>query len=204
NPYWTVPTRLAARDFLPRLKRDPEQVARQGIRLYSGWSETDRQLDPASIDWQSVTPSNFPYKLRQDPGPYNALGRLKFVLPNRVAINLHDTPSRHLFNSDVRTFSSGCIRVEQPLELAAYLLAGQDGWTHARLQNQVDSGQRKVIHLREKQDVHVVYWTAWVDHEGTLCFREDIYGRDRQMLQAIKSRQNKQASISSGARSLDG
>jgi murein L,D-transpeptidase YcbB/YkuD len=118
--------------------------------------------------------------MRQDPGRGNALGRIKFMFPNRFSIYLHDTPARHLFQKTVRMFSSGCIRLEKPLDLAQRLLAvGNSGWDAQRLQSALRRGTTQSITLPEPVPVYLVYWTAWVDEEGRVQFRNDIYDRDR-------------------------
>lgn len=129
NPYWNVPPSIAKKDILPRVKRDPGYLVRRSIRVFSDWSGNARELDPWSIDWSRFNSSYFPYKLRQDPGPQNPLGRVKFMFPNKYSVYLHDTPSRGLFDHPVRAFSSGCIRVEKPVDLAAFLLGDDPKWT---------------------------------------------------------------------------
>ena len=185
SPYWNVPTSLATRDILPKVQKDPDYLQQQGIHVFSDWSENARELDPLAIDWSQISSAGFPYKLRQDPGPMNALGRVKFMFPNRFNVYLHDTPHRELFDRTVRTFSSGCIRLERPLELADYVLRGADGWSPGRIRSAVDGGQRKVVRLPEPLTVFLVYWTAWVEKEGMVHFRDDVYGRDKLLREAL-------------------
>ena len=142
-------------------------------------------MPPDSIDWASATPGNFPYTLRQPPGPDNALGRVKFIFPNEHAIFLHDTPTRELFTADERTFSSGCIRVENPLELAAVLLAGQPEWNRERVQQVVDAGHTETVFLQEPLPVLIVYWTVSVGAAGDLRYARDVYGLDAPVLAAL-------------------
>ena len=126
NPYWEVPPSLAAKDKLPLIRRDPGYLAREHMRVLQGWGERPRQIDPASVDWWRVA-TPLPYRLRQDPGPWNALGRVKFMFPNVHDVYLHDTPARELFAHAERGFSSGCIRLQDPLALADWLLADASG-----------------------------------------------------------------------------
>lgn len=182
NPDWNVPETILREDMIPRQRENPDFLASQNIRVLAGWQPDAPQLDPADIDWQAIDPERFPYRLRQDPGPGNSLGRLKFMLPNEYDIYLHDTPARHLFAETVRTFSSGCIRVEQPLALAAYLLATTGGWDAVGLQALIDSGATETLRLPRPVPVYILYWTAWVDDEGRTHFVDDIYGLDRSML----------------------
>jgi len=184
NPYWNVPPSLAVRDILPKVLEDPQYLQKQGIRVFSDWTENAQKLDRSAIDWAEVGGRGFPYKLRQDPGPHNALGRIKFMFPNRFNIYLHDTPHREHFPLSVRAFSSGCIRLEEPLDLAAYVL-GDLGWTPEQIRQAVDSGSRRVISLPHPIPVYLVYWTAWVETDGTIHFRDDVYGRDKLLRTAL-------------------
>ena len=127
----------------------------------------------------------FPYRLRQAPGPKNALGRIKFQVPNRHDVYLHDTPSRGLFWRDERTFSSGCIRVERALDLAERLLAADEAWPRRRIEETIASGETVSVRLPAPLPVYLLYWTAWVDRDGALQFREDVYGRDAAILAAL-------------------
>src|SRR5690606_5336869 len=124
-----------------------------------------------------------PYQLRQDPGPTNALGRSKLMFPNNHASYIHDTPSKNLFERDSRFFSHGCMRVQDPEALAEMLL-GDQGWTRDRIRAQIDSGVRKVVNLKTKIPVHITYLTAWVNKDGTVHFRNDVYDRDPQLAAA--------------------
>jgi murein L,D-transpeptidase YcbB/YkuD len=135
-----------------------------------------------------VTKENFAYKLRQDPTNSNALGHIKFIFPNEFSIYLHDTPARELFNKTKRTFSHGCIRIENPIELAAYLLTDNSRWTYEKLTEAVNSKENKTILLSDPMKIHILYWTAWVDKDGTVNFRDDIYGRDRQLNIALNEK----------------
>jgi murein L,D-transpeptidase YcbB/YkuD len=142
-------------------------------------------VDPAAIDWKSATPANFPYTLRQAPGPDNALGRVKFLFPNEHAIFLHDTPSRNLFALDQRAFSSGCIRVDRPLELAAVLLEGEPGWSAERVAREVDSKRSRTVTLEQPVPVLIVYWTVSVGRDGAVRYAPDVYGFDAKVLGAL-------------------
>jgi murein L,D-transpeptidase YcbB/YkuD len=186
NPTWEVPHSIAVRDILPKIKEDPGYLDRQGIRVFGSWSGSASAIPPGAIDWTSVTRNNFSYRLRQDPGPQNALGRVKFMLPNRFAVYLHDTPQRNLFERSRRDFSSGCIRVEAPVDLAAYVLRGNPKWTREAILSAIESGKTRTVLVPEPIPVHLLYWTAWVDAEGELCFRDDVYGRDGPLDEALK------------------
>jgi murein L,D-transpeptidase YcbB/YkuD len=144
-----------------------------------------RPLNPAGIDWQKYNAGNFPYVLRQEPGPENALGLVKFIFPNEHFVFLHDTPSKSLFNQEARTFSSGCIRVQNPFELAELLLSDQPGWTREKMAAAVESGETRTVYLTEPVPVLLLYWTAFPGEDGVCNFREDVYDRDRAILEAL-------------------
>ncbi|MDX1644460.1 MAG: L,D-transpeptidase family protein [Thermoanaerobaculia bacterium] len=188
NPFWEVPTKLAVQDKLPEIRKDPAYLERQGFVVLQGWGESQRRVDPATLYWTALGRGNFPYRLRQDPGPLNALGRVKFMFPNRFNVYLHDTPGREVFASFERDVSSGCIRVERPLELAEWLLAGAERWDRAAIDRAVATGRETVVPLAEPVPVHLLYWTAWVDADGTVQFRRDIYGRDALLATALAGR----------------
>ncbi len=185
NPYWYVPRTVLRQDFLPALRRDPGHLQRLGIQVFSSLAGQGRRVDPFSVDWHAVDEERFPYVLRQEPGPNNALGRLKFMMPNSYGIYLHDTPNRKLFERTVRTFSSGCIRVEDPVKLAQYALAGQPEGARRSLEGQLAAGRPRQIALREPLPVYLVYWTAWVEADGGVAFRDDIYSRDLGMSEGL-------------------
>lgn len=167
NPAWNVPASIVRNDLAPRFARNPDYAERQGFRLASG----TRRI--GEVDWRSAPAEG----IRQEPGPRNALGRIKFNMPNRRAIFLHDTPHRHLFTARKRAFSSGCVRVEDPLELASRL-AGYGESGPDRLAAAIDTEETRSIRFGRTIPVQLVYFTAWVDREGQVQFREDIYGKD--------------------------
>lgn len=177
NPYWEVPPSLAVEDKLPLIRRDPGYLAREHIRVLQGWGPTPLQIDPASVDWHRVG-SVFPYRLRQDPGPWNALGRVKFMFPNAHNVYLHDTPARALFGQAERSFSSGCVRLQNAPALAEWILAGHPRWTPQALREALASQDTRTVHLPEPVPVYLLYWTAWVGADGAAQFRRDIYDRD--------------------------
>ena len=184
NPYWNIPGKIARKDILPKVVSDPHYLTRQGIRVFDSWDRQARELDPTGIMWESLSSRYFPYRLRQDPSDVNALGRVKFMFPNPQSVYIHDTPGKALFNREERHFSSGCVRVETPLDLAQYLLDSQ-GWDRTRLEAAMINKRRQTVVLDDPIPVHLVYFTAWVDTDGTVHFREDIYDRDRDLLTAL-------------------
>jgi murein L,D-transpeptidase YcbB/YkuD len=148
----------------------------------------DRQghsVDPAGIDWSRYARGGFPYTIRQDPGPENALGRIKFMFPNKHAVYLHDTPGKELFKRTQRTFSSGCIRIEDPWGFAELLLDDDPLWNRERVSEAVDSLKTRVIRLRSPVVVILLYWTVDVDKNGDVLFKQDIYDRDPPIIRAL-------------------
>ncbi len=188
NPSWEVPYRLAVRDKLPEIINDPDYLSRLGFVVLEGWGAEERRVEPGDVDWQALSASDFPYRLRQAPGPENALGRVKFMFPNEHNVYLHDTPTRGLFAEEARAFSSGCIRVENPIELAEWLLGGPNRpavMTSNEIQEILDEGKETTVRLGEAVPVNLLYWTAWVEEDGTVHYRHDIYGRDEPLIEAF-------------------
>ncbi len=181
SPYWHVPYTIATEDKLPLLRRDPYSLRRQGIRVFAD----GREIDPGTVDWHSVRKGNFPYTLRQDPGSGNALGGIKFMFPNKHAVYIHDTPDRYLFQRDRRAFSSGCVRTDAPYELADYLLRNQPEWNNERIVAASRQGRERRVDLTESIPVYLLYWTAWVNEDGSVEFRQDIYDHDRTLARAF-------------------
>jgi murein L,D-transpeptidase YcbB/YkuD len=186
NPDWNIPIRIAVEDILPKARRDPGYIARERIRVFANWSRDAAELDPAGIDWSKITPQNFRFKLKKDPGAHNDLGRFKFMLPNKFSVYLHDTTSRRLFERNVRSYSSGCIRVEKPFDLAEYVLRDAPAWTGDAIRAAVASGERRTAVLPKRIPVHLLYLTAWVDGEGELQFRIDPYRMDPALDRALR------------------
>jgi murein L,D-transpeptidase YcbB/YkuD len=177
NPYWNVPIKIARLDLLPKAQKNSRYFDDLNIRVYSGYTEASSEIDPATVDWFS--PEAKQYRLRQDPGPENALGPVKIAFPNDYDVFLHGTTHKELFVKPARFFSSGCIRLEDPLHVAALVLRGEPNWSRAEIDRVIASGKTTVIHLSQPVPVRLDYLTAWVDAEGTVQFRADIYGLDR-------------------------
>lgn len=195
NPDWTVPPTILDEDVLEGMRKGEDVIAEKHLTILD---PEGRTVDPGSIDWMSATPENFPYTLRQPPGDDNALGRVKFLFPNKYSIYLHDTPHRELFDTDQRTFSSGCIRIDKPLELAQLLLQGQDDWGPAKIQQAVDKGELQNVALENKLPVLIVYWTVSVGASGEIRYMQDFYGLDPAVAAALDSGPRRLAMRSSG------
>ena len=176
NPYWFVPKSIAIKDKLSKIKADPGYLERAGFKLMSGWGDTAREINPYSVNWSADTFNR--YYLRQDPGKWNALGRVKIDFPNQYSVYLHDTPTRYLFQLSSRSFSSGCVRVKEVRTLAAWLLQGRDGWNRGRIDDAISKGYLQAVALKQPVSIYLKYITAWVDGDGMVNFRPDIYNRD--------------------------
>ncbi|WP_432820870.1 L,D-transpeptidase family protein [Trichloromonas sp.] len=183
-PFWYVPPTILREDKLPIIKRNPGWLKKNHYEIVS-WRGTQEVVDPARIDWKKVNVGNFPGALRMKPGPWNPLGQVKFMFPNRFSIYLHDTSERHLFQRRVRLFSSGCIRIERPLDLAQYLLEPQ-GVSCAELLDAVQRDAPLRMTLKRSMPVQLLYWTAWVEPDGMVNFRRDFYLRDLDMETALE------------------
>lgn len=174
NPYWNVPQSIIQKEMIPKLLRNPGAMGGQGIEVYQGGSK----INPASVNWNQYRGSNVPFRFAQPPGNRNALGKIKFLFPNNFAVYMHDTPTKNLFNKDVRAFSHGCIRLSEPMELLK-VFASFDGAVNLAHANKVLKGNSETnIALKNSVPVDIVYLTCWMDQDGELQFREDVYGYD--------------------------
>ena len=178
NPFWNVPAGIAREEVLPALYNDPAYLEERGFMVVSGVGDQARVVAADSVDWSSAGSEDWSYTFMQVPGPENPLGRMKFLLPNEFNIYLHDTPNRELFSRETRDFSRGCIRLEKSLELAVELLQGNPGWSRTHLREVLQTGETKQVTLAVPIPVYFSYWTAWVDEEGWVGFRPDLYGGD--------------------------
>jgi murein L,D-transpeptidase YcbB/YkuD len=184
NPPWGVPERNAKEDLLPRFRRDPRAMMEKGFRVYTYVDGERVEVNATAIDWRSVSATRFPYFIRQNAGDNNALGRIKFIMPNTEDIFMHDTPDRHLFRRPDRAFSSGCIRLEKPMELLDIVMEGMEGWNRARVARVLDSRQTSGAALARSVPVRLHY-TSVVVEGGELRMRSDIYGLDEAYARAL-------------------
>ncbi|MDX1499415.1 MAG: L,D-transpeptidase family protein [Woeseiaceae bacterium] len=184
NPYWNVPYSIATKDKLPALKKNAAAEAAKGFEVKPQGS--DRFVAVDALDWSNTNARNFNVLLRQKPGPQNALGRIKFMMPNPHAVYLHDTPSRELFARQERSFSSGCIRLEQPLVLARWLLSREAHPAADSLDSMLASNETRTVNLKEHVPTYLVYFTAFSLEDGEVTFRRDIYERDAVVIAALR------------------
>ncbi len=188
NPSWNIPDSIARNEILKKIKKNPDYLAEQNIKVLRGRGSRGEEIDPETVDWSVITANTLKYGFRQEPGSLNPLGRIKFMLPNRFDVYLHDTPSKRLFSENVRTFSHGCTRIEKPIELGEYVLRHAPGWTREKLLSAIEKGTEQKVMIPNPLNVHFLYLTAWVDERGILQFRNDIYGRDKSLDEALQKK----------------
>jgi murein L,D-transpeptidase YcbB/YkuD len=181
NPTWTVPPTILQKDILPKIKKNPGYLSKMKISVID---RKGKIVDPKSVNWSKYS-KNVPYTLRQEPGPHNALGRIKFIFPNKYFIYLHDTPSRALFGRKDRAFSSGCIRVDKDLELAELLLDDSDKWNRQSIQELLDTNETRRVNLPKSKPVMLLYMTISFDENGNYIFKKDVYERDPAVLEGL-------------------
>ncbi len=184
NPTWTVPRKIVYEEIIPAQRANADYLVQNKMDLFRP-SDLSHPVSSKKVDWKKAGPGNFPYIVRQRSGSWNALGCYKFLFPNSYDIYLHDTPSRQLFERSDRTFSHGCIRVSQPERLARFVLDGDSLWTEERLSNELELGRERFVPLLSAIPVSIVYFTAWVDEDGILQEREDVYGHDRKLADVL-------------------
>jgi murein L,D-transpeptidase YcbB/YkuD len=191
NPTWTVPLKVAREDLIPRFRRNAADMASKGFRMFRSWGPGAEEIDVTTFDWHSVNPERFGYMIRQDSGPRNALGQLRLTLVNTPDIYMHDTPDRAYFQRDMRALSSGCVRLERPAEMVEYVLRRNAGtpWTQAAIRDHLAANHdRNAVGVARPVTVHLTYFTAWVNPDGEVQFREDIYGLDNLIARAQEQR----------------
>jgi len=180
NPVWHVPSSIATKEYLPKLQMDPHFLESEGLVIVGGPRDDPQGMN---IDWASKT--EFPYMIEQPPGPKNALGTLKFEMPNKFGVYLHDTPAKSAFNAEMRTLSHGCMRVQEIAPLVSLAYAGDPQSALTEISQKIAAGETTKLNLDRPLPVYVLYWTAFVD-QGAMNFRSDVYGRDEALLAALK------------------
>ena len=183
NPSWTVPPGIAKRVYLPMMRENPEQLMQTGLKIINS---KGKPIDPDGIDWERYANRAFPYRFYQIPGPTNPLGQIKFICPNPFYVFLHDTPETEKFDETWRAFSAGCIRVEKPFEFALQLLGDHDQWPIERIKKIIDSGKPRTIFLPRRIPVMFLYITVIAEPGGMIIFRDDLYGRDKAVIDGLK------------------
>ena len=183
NPSWRVPRDIAVRELLPIVRADPGHLAREGIEVLS---VNGRPVDPDSVDWSAVSDATLSFRFVQAPGPRNPLGRVKVEFANPFAAFLHGTIQPELFARLSRAFSHGCVRMEHAIEVAVYLLRDDPAWSRDAILAALQGGGELRVTVPRPVNVHLVYWTAWVDAGGAVQFRDDVYGWDAKLLEALE------------------
>lgn len=185
SPYWNIPDSIRTHETAPAIAKDPNYLTKNAIEVLHVGKSKVTPVDPATVDWGNPAEVR-QLALRQRPGPRNALGHVKFLLPNSYDVYLHDTPSVRLFSRGGRAFSHGCVRVDEPEKLAAYVLRDDEAWDESRIDRAMQSGIELSVRLHESIPVHIVYFTAWVDEGGGLHFGPDVYKYDRAEPQQVR------------------
>jgi murein L,D-transpeptidase YcbB/YkuD len=183
SPHWNVPASIARDETLPAVLEDPAYLDRNQLEVVDG----TEVIDPATIDWSLVEPDDFQYRFRQKPGARNALGLVKFMFPNQFSVYLHDTPTDRLFGRAGRDYSHGCVRVEKPAELAAWVLRDQPEWTPDHIAGAMQAGTERTVRLVRPIPVFLLYHTAWIGTDGMTNFRDDLYGHDRRQAALLEA-----------------
>jgi murein L,D-transpeptidase YcbB/YkuD len=180
NPSWYVPRSIIVKEYLPMLQRNRNAAGNLEITDSSG-----RRINRAAVDFSAYNERNFPFSMREPPSQGNALGLVKFLFPNPYNIYLHDTPAKSLFGREVRAYSHGCIRLNDPMDFAYALLARQTSDPQGYFQQRLATGAESRVDLAEPVPVHIVYRTAFTNVTGSLQFRRDVYGRDARIWAAL-------------------
>jgi len=178
NPYWYIPPNIVKKDIIPRLIKSEDVLFERGIKIFKNGSRDLLEIEPGSVNWKISENTRRKYYFRQEPGKDNSLGLIKFILMNSQKIYLHDTPHKELFSHVNRAKSSGCIRLSKPAKLAAFVLDDRKQWSARKIARMMQSGYQRKIFLPEPISVYLVYWTAWVESNGEVHFRPDIYHKD--------------------------
>jgi murein L,D-transpeptidase YcbB/YkuD len=185
NPFWNVPHSIATAETLEKIRQNPAFFAKENMRVFTA-GQNGEEVSPTTIDWSQLSENNFPYRLRQEPGPRNPLGRIKFMFPNKHSVYLHDTSDPQLFRKERREFSHGCIRIEKPMEMAEFVMRGSKEWTIEKIKAVLKTKETTVANLPTPIPVHILYFTAWGNGDGTIHFLEDIYRRDERLNRALQ------------------
>ena len=194
NPTWTVPPGILSVDILPNVQKDITYLDKKKLMVLD---KNGNAIKGPKIDWNSREVKDYTY--RQPPGPENALGAVKFMFPNNFHVYLHDTPAKELFEKTERAFSSGCIRVQEPLSLAEYLLNDSLNWNREKIDKVIATLSTQTVQLKEKPNVHLLYWTAWANDNNIIQFRKDIYERDKPLIEQLKKQPFRQTINKNGS-----
>jgi len=187
NPHWNIPKSIIQKEMIPKLMNNPNAMAKKGIEIHTGWGKDATKINGGSVDWSKYRYSKtVPFRFAQVPGYKNALGKIKFLFPNKFAVYMHDTPNKKLFNRNARAFSHGCIRLHHPKKLLEVFSTFNNNVDFGKSQKRLKGKKKAYLKLDTKVPVDVVYLTAYVDYRGILQFRNDVYGYDKMQLQSYR------------------
>lgn len=186
NPYWRIPASIVRNETIPKLKRDPGYTKKRKIEIHTGYSEHSPEINPYKVNWHKYGKRLPPYKFMQSPGEHNALGKVKFLFPNRYAVYMHDTPEKALFSRDIRAFSHGCVRLHRPYDMLEVFGKIDPKVDYDKAQEILKTNKKHPISLSRTVPIDIIYISAWADENGTVQFREDIYGYDALHIETAK------------------
>jgi len=195
SPTWTVPTSIIRDEIIPHLKKDSGYYTDKNFLFFKNGMEIDPKLE----NWAEEKINPYQYRVVQNPGSDNSLGSVKFMMPNNLSVYLHDTPNHRLFSKDYRALSHGCVRLNEPAKFAEYLLRDQRGWNSDRIAKAMNDSLPSTVLLKKHYQVNIEYFTAWVDEDGLVNFREDIYGHDKAQLRHLRPVNTQPSAVASGA-----
>jgi len=188
NPNWNVPKSIIQKELIPKLLRNPGAMRKEGIHIYTGWGKDARRIGGGDVNWANYRyTKNLPFRFVQPPGDDNALGKVKFLFPNRFTVYMHDTPAKSLFSRTSRAFSHGCIRLEQPMEMLRFFAEIDPNIDYDKALKRLEGNRNEHLKLQQQVPVDIVYLTAFVDYDGTLQFRPDIYLYDRMQRETLRA-----------------
>jgi murein L,D-transpeptidase YcbB/YkuD len=203
NSHWMAPEDIVEKELINYMKADSNYLRNNNMTLWREVRDSFVQVDPRTIDWPAMNDKTIDFRLRQEPGPQNIMGQIKFLIPNRFNIYLHDTPYREDFPKTNRMFSHGCIRLERPADLAEYVLKEAPPWTREKIDTVITRNLEQTIVLKKPIPVHILYYTAWKAIDGSVQFREDCYGLDRRLGWALQTAPSRVPVVSAPNRSAN-
>jgi murein L,D-transpeptidase YcbB/YkuD len=186
NPDWTIPSTIKRFDIVPKIQAEPDYLQNKGIEIIKGYGAAARTLDPASIDWATISAAELnSLRMVQIPGEHNPLGRIRILMPNKYNIYLHDTNHPEYFEKAARAVSSGCIRLYDPEKMASFIMEGRSGWSKGDMQSVLATLETMDIEIERSVPVYVLYYTAWLDENGKIVYGPDIYKQDQKLLKIL-------------------
>ncbi len=188
NPMWTVPPTIKRNDMVPKLQQDPYYLTEVGIELMQGYGSEARTIDPTSVDWKRVSYSDIArYRMVQPSGPTNPLGYIRLLMPNRYNIYLHDTNHPEKFDYTTRALSSGCVRMEYPERIADFVMRSKEDWRADKITDYRAKGRTVDLLVQKKLPIYLLYYTVWLDARGQVVYGNDLYGRDKKLINILKN-----------------